>query len=90
MEQIASKLLYFIFGVAKLNLACVGGVEAGDRCSGSWMMFVSLSVFLFVRLGKGCESCWRAHDILRHDAVRCRLETHTHSKMLDTGDNLGL
>jgi hypothetical protein len=70
MEQIASKLLYFIFGVAELNLACVGGVETGDHCQfGSWMMFVSLSVFLFVRLGKGCESCWRVHDILRRCAI---------------------
>jgi hypothetical protein len=28
MEQIASKLLHFIFGVAELILTCVGGVDA--------------------------------------------------------------
>jgi hypothetical protein len=54
MEQIVSELLTIIFGVAELILACVGGVDAGDHCQfGSWMMFVSLSVFLFVRRGKG-------------------------------------
>jgi hypothetical protein len=53
MEQIASKLLYFIFGVAELILACVGGVEAGDHCQfGSWMIFVSLCLS-FCEAGKG-------------------------------------
>ena len=47
MEQIESKLLHFIFGVAELILTSVGVVnaEVGGHF-GSWMIFVSLSFFL--------------------------------------------
>ncbi len=43
MEQIESKLLHFIFGVAELILTSVGVVnaEVGGHF-GSWMIFVSL------------------------------------------------
>jgi hypothetical protein len=59
MEQIASELLYFIFGDAELILRVLAVLRQEIIQYGSWMLFVSLSVFLFERLGKGCELCWR-------------------------------
>ncbi len=56
-EQIAP----FNFGVAEFILTfVVDAVIVGQF--GSWMIFVSLTLFLFARRRKGCESSWRLHN----------------------------
>jgi hypothetical protein len=64
MEQIASKLLHFIFEFFELILT---GVSVVDGASGGHFRLLDgmiwlLCVFLFVGWGRGCEFWWWGHD----------------------------